>query len=98
MTTYAQVVDGIVRRTFQPDFPDMPLDQQMAPEIAAQMVKLTAIQAKKVEAGWLHDGASFTPPPAPEPLPPPPQPTKAELLAEIEALMTKVQAIPSDDA
>lgn len=67
MTTYAQVVDGRVQRvwTSEPEFAEIPLDQQMAPEIAAQMVALSAAQAKTVSGGWSYNGAVFTAPAEP---------------------------------
>lgn len=50
---------------------------------------------EEVKDGWLYDGTTFTAPP--EPVIPevvtPPAPTKEQLLAELQALTAKIQAL-----
>jgi hypothetical protein len=43
--------------------------------------------------GWLWDGETVTEPPAPEFAPPPAPPSKEELLAQLQALQTQIEAI-----
>ena len=42
--------------------------------------------------GWLWDGENVSEPPVPEPIPVPP-PTKEELLAQLQALQTQIEAL-----
>jgi len=43
--------------------------------------------------GWFWDGETVTEPPAPEPAPAPAPPTKQELLDQLQALQTQIEAL-----
>ena len=47
----------------------------------------------EVRSGWTFDGTNFAPPPEPEPIIPPVEPTKAELLAQLNAIAAQIQAL-----
>lgn len=51
------------------------------------------IEATEGSIGWLYDGQSFTNPNPPVAVAPPPAPTKEELLAELQALTAKINAL-----
>ena len=69
---YAHVCDGAVRTVAPLAFPDLPLAAQVAPAIAAQMVRLTTEQAAIVRPGWFYEEGTFIAPPE-EPEPPAPR-------------------------
>ena len=51
------------------------------------------VEATEGSIGWLYDGQSFTNPNPPVAVAPPPAPTKQELLAELQALTAKINAL-----
>ena len=97
MTLYARIQDGTVAEIIEvTDGPT--LEERYHPDIVAQCVTLKGAQVQNVTPGYTYDGSSFTAPaPLPEPEPAA-EPTKAELLAQIEALMAKVEALPDSAA
>lgn len=66
MATFAFVRDGLVAEIIPPREDKVPLEKCYPAEIFADFVQLTTAQAKKVEPGWVYDGATFAPPPGPE--------------------------------
>jgi hypothetical protein len=56
---------------------------------AAQFVEVP----KEVRSGWTFDGTNFAAPPESIPIPAPPAPTKEQLLAELQALTAKINAL-----
>lgn len=96
MTLYARIQDGTVAEIIEvTDGPT--LEERYHPDIVAQCVTLKGAQVQNVTPGYTYDGSSFTAPVAPEP-PAAAEPTKAELLAELQALMAKIAALPDDAA
>ena len=51
------------------------------------------VEATEGSIGWLYDGQSFTNPNPPVAVAPPLAPTKQELLAELQALTAKINAL-----
>lgn len=92
MTTYARIVDGKVAEIIVIDG-DPPIEDRYHPDVVATCVALKGAQVQNVTEGYTYDGSSFAAPVAPE-APAVAEPTKAELLAQIEALMAKVEALP----
>lgn len=97
MTTYALIRDGVVADVIPPHPSGAALEDCFAPEIVAACVALKGAQVTNVRSGYTYDGSSFSAPVAPEPVAVA-EPTKAELLAQIAALMAKVEALPDDAA
>ena len=96
MTLYARIQDGVVAEIIE--ITDGPtLEERYHPDIVAQCVTLKGAQVQNVTPGYTYDGSSFTAPVAPE-APAVAEPTKAELLAQIAALMAKVEALPDSAA
>ena len=56
---------------------------------AAQFVEVP----DEVRSGWRFDGSNFIEPPPPAPIERLAEPTKEELLAELQALTAKIQAL-----
>ncbi len=50
------------------------------------------------QGAWTWSAGSLVAAPAPPAPPPPPQPTRADLMAQITALLAKVEALPTDPA
>lgn len=48
---------------------------------------------EEVRSGWTFDGTNFVAPPEPTPIPAPAAPTKEELMAQVQALTAKIQAL-----
>lgn len=96
MTTYARIVDGRVAEIIVIDS-DPPIEERYHPDVISTCVLLKGAQVQNVTEGYTYDGSSFTAPVAPE-APAVVEPTKAELLAQIAALMTKVEALPDSAA
>lgn len=89
MKTYARIDGGVVMELFSTD---LDITELFHPELV--WIDVTDVSPAPQER-WLYDGSTFAePPPPPEP-PPAPEPTKAELLAQVEALLGKVNALPS---
>ena len=95
MTTYARIMDGRVAEIIAIDS-DPPIEERYHPDVVATCVTLKGAQIQNVTEGHTYDGSSFAAPVAPE-APALAEPTKAELLAQIAALMAKVEAL-SDSA
>jgi hypothetical protein len=51
------------------------------------------VEANEGSIGWLFDGQTFTNPNPPVAVEPAPAPTKEQLLAELQALTSKIQAL-----
>jgi len=51
------------------------------------------VEATEGSIGWLFDGQTYTNPNPPVAVAPPPAPTKQELLAELQALTAKINAL-----
>ena len=51
------------------------------------------VEATAGGIGWTFDGTNFAPPPEPEPIVAPAEPTKEQLLAELQALTAKINAL-----
>lgn len=96
MTTYARIVDGRVAEIIVIDG-DPPIEDRYHPEVVATCVTLKGAQVQNVTEGYTYDGSSFTAPVEPA-APAVAEPTKAELLAELQALMAKIAALPDDAA
>jgi hypothetical protein len=94
MQTYALIRDGRVAEIIKVPANTAPIEERYTPEIVAACAAMTASQAKTVQEGWFYDGEAFAAPPPPAPPSPPPEPTKAELMAELQALMARIQALP----
>jgi len=58
-------------------------------QYAAQFVEVP----EEVRSGWTFDGTNFAPPPEPTPIVAPAEPTKEELLAQVQALTAKINAL-----
>lgn len=67
MTSYARVVDGIVRELFEvpPQLGGRPIEQ-LFNAAAGTWVDVTAMEPKPAY-GWTYDGKAFAPPPPEEP-------------------------------
>ncbi len=88
-TIYAQVRDGAVLRVGPLAWPALPLAEQMAPGVAAQMVALTDAQGDVAE-GWTFDGKAFAAP-APQVLTTPAAlPIAAQAMAALAASDTVI--------
>jgi hypothetical protein len=48
---------------------------------------------EEVRSGWTFDGTNFAPSPESKPIVAPAEPTKEELLAELQALTAKINAL-----
>ena len=95
MTIYARVQDGTVMELLE-----LPagIDIGTLFHPSLTWIALKGAQIQNVIPGYTYDGSSFTAPaPLPEPEPAA-EPTKAELLAQIAALMAKVEALPDSAA
>jgi hypothetical protein len=97
MTTYARIANGAVAETYLPpsDSGIVPGQDGVLTGLPGDWIALTANQAETVSDNWLYDGGSFSPPPILENSQ---QLSKAELLAQIQALMARVEALPDDPA
>jgi len=51
------------------------------------------VEATEGSIGWLYDGQTFTNPNPPVVVEPPPAPTKEQLMAELQALTAKINAL-----
>jgi hypothetical protein len=51
------------------------------------------VEATEGSIGWLFDGQTYTNPNPPVVVEPPPAPTKEELLAQLQALTAKIEAL-----
>lgn len=58
-------------------------------QYAAQFVEVP----EEVRSGWTFDGTNFAPPPEPTPIVASAEPTKEQLLAELQALTAKINAL-----
>jgi hypothetical protein len=94
MQTYARIADGRVAEIIKVPANTPPIEERFHPDIVAASVLLTTSQAKSVQEGWTYDGEGFAAPPPAEAPPPPPEPTKAELMAQLQALMARIEALP----
>jgi len=59
------------------------------PHYASKFVEVP----EEVRSGWTFDGTNFAPPPEPQIPEAPAEPTKEELMAQLAALTTKIQAL-----
>jgi len=59
------------------------------PDYASQFVEVP----EEVRSGWTFDGTNFAPPPEPTPIVASAEPTKEELLAQVQALTAKINAL-----
>lgn len=51
------------------------------------------VEATEGSIGWLYDGSTFTNPNPPVAVEPAPAPTKEQLMAELQALTAKINAL-----
>jgi hypothetical protein len=81
---YVFLKNGVVVDRFQ-----IHPSKVVIPEYAAQFIEAP----DEVDHQWTYDGVTFSPPaPAPEVVTPP-APTKEELLAELQTLTAKINAL-----
>lgn len=90
MPLYALLQNNTVVAIFEPHFPDLPISQQISPDL--NPVDVSSLSAPPA-LGSTYDGKTFTAPPAPPTPPAPATPTVAELQAQIAALQQQLNAI-----
>jgi hypothetical protein len=83
---YVYVKNGVVV-----DKAQIPPEKVFAEPYASQFIEAP----DEVKLGWLHDGTTFTAPPAPviPEVVTPPAPTREELMAQLAALSAQIQAL-----
>lgn len=93
--TWIRIQDGVAADTFTSDGSIQPgVDVLVG---IGEWVEITGAEAPP-SSGWLYVDGQFSPPPEPAPAPVPAQPSKSELMAQIEALMARVAALPDEAA